>query len=56
MPFGQNVEWLSFCRDKSCVVEETVQKDDFENSPLCRVIGGKPLLPKRLRKFNNSRR
>ena len=55
-PFGQNVEGLSNCGDESCAVERAVQKHDFEDSTLCVVIGGKPLLPQCLRKFKNVRR
>ncbi len=50
-PFGEDVEGLSYCGTKTCAVEAAVQTDDFENSALGRVIGRKPLLPKRLRKF-----
>jgi hypothetical protein len=55
-PFGENVEGLSHCRDESCVIEAALQKHDFENSTLCRVISRKPLLAKCLRKFKNFRR
>src|SRR5579871_672015 len=54
-PFGENVEGLSHCGDKSYAFEAAVQKDDFEDTTLRRVIGGNPLLPKRLRKFKNFR-
>jgi len=50
---GKNVEGLSHCEDKSCVVEPAVQKRDCEDSTLRCVISAKPLLAKRLRKFNN---
>ena len=52
-PFGQNVEGLSYFRDESYAVERAVQTHDFEDSTLCVVIGGKPLLAKRLRKFKH---
>ena len=50
-PFDENVERRSHCGDKSCAVERAVQTHDFEDSTLCIVVGGKPLLAKRLRKF-----
>jgi hypothetical protein len=43
-PFGENVEGRSHCGDKSCAVERAVQTRDFEDSTLCAIIGGKPLL------------
>jgi len=52
-PFGQNVEGLSYFRDKSYAVECAVQTHDFEDPTLCVVVGGKPLLAKRLRKFKH---
>ena len=55
-PFGENVEGLSHCGDESCAVEPAVQKHDFKHSTLCIVIGGKPLLANRFRKFKNARR
>ena len=55
-PFGENVEGLSHCGDESCVIETAVQKHDFEQSPLCRVVSGKPLIVKGLREFKNFRR
>jgi hypothetical protein len=48
-PYGENVEGLSYCGDKSCAVERAVQTHDFEDSTLGVVIGGKPLLAKRFR-------
>jgi hypothetical protein len=38
---------------KSCAVEAAVQTDDFEDTTFCRVVGGKPLLTKGLRKFKH---
>jgi hypothetical protein len=55
-PFGENVEGLSYCGAKSCAIEAAVQKDDFKNSTLRRVVSCKPLLSKGLRKFKNFRR
>jgi len=43
-PFGENVEGLSHFGDESCAVERAVQTHDFEDSTLCIVVGGKPLL------------
>jgi hypothetical protein len=43
-PFGENVEGRSHGGDKSCAVERAVQTHDFEDSTLCAIIGGKPLL------------
>jgi hypothetical protein len=34
-PFGENVEGLSYCGNKSCVIESAVQKDDFQYPALC---------------------
>src|SRR5208283_512889 len=55
-PFGENVEGLSHCGDKSYAIETGVQKHDFEQSTLRDIIGGKPLLFKSLREFKNFRR
>lgn len=55
-PFGENVEGLSHCGDKSYVVEHAVQKHGFEDAALRGVVGGKPLATKGLRKFKNFRR
>jgi hypothetical protein len=52
-PFGENVKGLSHFSDETCAVEPAVQTDDFEDSTLCIVIGGKPLLAKRLRKLKH---
>ena len=52
-PFGENVEGLSHCGDKSYVVETAVQTDDFEDSTFCVVIGRKPFAAKGLRKFKH---
>jgi hypothetical protein len=38
-------------RDQSYAVERAVQTHDIEDSTLCIVVGGKPLLAKCLRKF-----
>jgi hypothetical protein len=38
-PFGENVEEISHGGDWSCVFEPALQKHDFENSALRRVIG-----------------
>ena len=53
MPFGESVEGLSHCGDESCAFEPAVQKYDFQDSSLRRVISDKPLPPKCLRKFKN---
>ena len=50
-PFGQQVEGLSHCGDKSCVFERKVQTGDFEDSTFGGVVSGKPLLSQALRKF-----
>jgi hypothetical protein len=50
-PFGKNVEGLSYFRDESYAGDLAVQTHDLEDSTLCVVIGGKPLLAKRLRTF-----
>ena len=48
-PSGEHVEGLSYLRDESYAVECAARTHDFENSTLCVVVGGKPLLAKRLR-------
>ena len=52
-PFGENVEGLSHCGDKSCVVERVVQTHDFDDSTLRIAISGKPFLAKGLRKLKH---
>jgi hypothetical protein len=42
-PFGENVEGLSYCGAKGCVVEAAVQKDNFHESTLGGVISRLPL-------------
>jgi hypothetical protein len=53
VPFGENVEGLSHCVDDSFAFEPAVQKYDFQDSSLRRVISSKPLPPKCLRKFKS---
>ena len=48
-PSGEHVEGLSYLRDESYAVECAARTHDFEDSTLCVVVGGKPLLAKRLR-------
>ena len=42
-PFGENVEGLSHCGDKSYIVEHAVQTHDFEDPPPRRVICPRPI-------------
>jgi hypothetical protein len=37
-PFGERVEGLSHCEDKTCAIEAAVPTDDFEDPPLGGVI------------------
>ena len=50
-PFGQQVEGLSHCRDKTYVIESPVQTDDFKDSTFGGVVRCKPLISQGLRKF-----
>ncbi len=54
-PFCQNSKG-SLISGTECAVERAVQTHDFEDSTLRVIIGGKPLLAKRLRKFKHLRR
>ena len=55
-PFDQNVEGLSYLTNEGYVVESAVQKHDFQDSTLCRVIRPKPQFTKRLRNFKHFHR
>ena len=48
-PFGEYVEGLSYCGAKSYVIEDAVQKHDFEDLTFFWHIGGKPFVRKTLR-------
>ncbi len=48
-PFGEHVEGLSYCGNKTCVIKAAVQKDDFQYSTFC-VISGKRAIRQGLRK------
>ena len=50
-PFGEDVEGLSYCGDKTYAFEPKVQTDDFEQLTFCLRISTKPFLFQGLRKF-----
>ncbi|MFO0825382.1 MAG: hypothetical protein U0792_20065 [Gemmataceae bacterium] len=50
-PFGQLVEGLSHCGDKTYADELPVQTEDFEDSAFGGMIRRKPFLPQVLPKF-----